>query len=87
MLLGLIPERIKTGSEVLNLVSRVREGLGTSGSARGGGEGGWLVGRPHPGSPYAFQTKFGMLTTPPHPKVHDPSHKPPRIEERPTYPS
>ena len=45
--------------------------------------GGW----PHPGSPHACQTKFAMLSTLPHLKVHDSSHKPPRIEELSAYPS
>ena len=51
-----------------------------------GVDGWWMVGRPYPGSSHAFQTKFGTLSTLPHPKVHDPSHKLPQIEERPTYP-
>ena len=45
----------------------------------------WMGGRPHPGSPHTYQTRFGMPSTPPHPKVHDPSHKLRQIEERPTY--
>ena len=52
-----------------------------------GVDGRWMVGRPHPGSPQACQTKFGMLSTPPSPKVHDSSHKSPWIEECPAYPS
>ena len=50
-----------------------------------GVDGRWKVGRPHSGSPHACQTKFGMLSTLPHPKVHNQSHKPPRIEEFPAY--
>ena len=66
----------------------------TVGSARGGGGGGWEVegvgggggggGRSHSGSPHACQTRSDMLSTPSHPKVHDLSHKPRRIEEHPT---
>ena len=94
--LSLILECIKLGSEVLDLVllGRRRTGhirLRGSGEEGGGGVGGrgngwWMVGQPHPGSPH-YQTKFGMLSTLPHPKVHDPSHKPPRIGERLAYPS
>ena len=50
-----------------------------------GVDGMWKVGRPHPRSSHACQTKFGMLSTPPYPKVHDPSHKLPWIEECPTF--
>ena len=45
----------------------------------------WRGGQSHPGSPHAFQTRFGMRSTPPHPKVHDLSHKLRQIEERLTY--
>ena len=45
-----------------------------------GVDGRWMEGRPHSGSPHVCQTMFGMLSTPPHPKVHDLSHKPRRIE-------
>ena len=55
------------------------------GGLRGGVDGRWRGGRSHPRSPHALQTRFGMQSTPPHPKVHDSSHKLCRIEERPTY--
>ena len=51
----------------------------------GGVDGRLMGGRPHPRSPHACQTRSGMLLIPPHPKVHDPSHKPFQIEERPAY--
>ena len=45
-----------------------------------------MGGRSHPGFPHACQTRSGMRSTPPHPKAHNPSHKPRRIKERPAYP-
>ena len=42
----------------------------------GSGWVGWMGGRPHPGSPRAYQTRFGMSLTPLHPKDHDPSKYP-----------
>ena len=45
-----------------------------------------MDGRPHLGSPHPCQTRFGMLSIPPHLKVLDSSHKPFRIDERLTYP-
>ena len=42
------------------------------------------MGRPHLGSPYSYQTRYGMSSIP-HSKVHDPSHKKRRIEGRPAY--
>ena len=80
MLLGLIPKPINPGSEVLNLVLKGRQRNGDSWLS-GRWKRGWMGGRPHLGSPHAYQTRSGMLLTPPHPKVHDPSHKPRRIEE------
>ena len=89
MLLGLILERIKSGSEVLNLVLKGRRRTGDNrlnGRWRrgwmGGVDGRWRGGQSHPGSPHACQTRSGMLSTPPYPKVHDPSHKLRRIEEQ-----
>ena len=86
MLLGLIPESIEPGSEVLNLVLKGRRRIGDSrlsGKWRRGCMGRvdrrWMGGWPHPGSPHACQTSSGMLLTP-HLKVHDPSHKLCQIE-------
>ena len=52
MLLGLILECIKPGSEVLNLVLKGRR---RTGDIRRSGRwwSGWMGGRPHPGSPHA----------------------------------
>ena len=44
-----------------------------------------MGGRPHPGSPHLYQTRSGMPSTSPHPKVHELGHKPRQIEGRPTY--
>ena len=44
-----------------------------------------MDGLPHLGSPNPCQTRFGMLSIPPHLKAHDSSHKPLRIKERPAY--
>ena len=97
ILLGLILERIKPGSEVFNLVLKGRRRTGDSwlnGRWRRGVDGkwrmsggwvGWMGGRPHSGSPHTCQTRFGMPSTPPHPKVHDRSKKSRWIKERPTY--
>ena len=48
-------------------------------------DGRWMGAWPHPRSPHSYQKMFGMLSSPPHPKVHDLSHKLHRIEGRPTY--
>ena len=61
---------------------------GSSGGGQeveGGGGGGGGGGRFHPGSLHACQIRSAMLSTPPHLKVHDPSHKLCRIEERSAY--
>ena len=58
---------------------------GADGRWMGGVDGRWMGGRPHPGSPQACQARSSMLSIPHHPKVHDPSHKLLRIEERLAY--
>ena len=59
--------------------------MGVDGRWRGGVDGRWRRGRSHPRSPHACQTGSGMRSNPPHPKVHDPSHKSHRIEELSSY--
>ena len=89
MLLGLILERIKPGSEVLNLVLEGRRRTGdirlNGRWWRGGVDRRWMGGQPHLGSPHTCQIRLGMLSIPPHSKVHDLSHKQLMIEECPTY--
>ena len=45
-----------------------------------------MVGWPLQGYPLACQTTFGMMSVLSHPKVHDPSHKLPRIGGHPACP-
>ena len=58
---------------------------GVDGRWRGGVDGRWRRGRSYSGSPHACKTGSGMQSNPPHPKVHDSSHKPHRIEELSAY--
>ena len=43
-------------------------------------EGRWMGGRPHLRFPHSYKTRSGMLSTPPHLRVHETSHKSRQIE-------